>query len=103
MLWEKLTHEDLQLDPEHWDWKLDCTALTPVMTDMTAAPETLLKCVRCKCKLSSRNRCGTNVCSCRKNGLKCVTACGNCRGENCRKLRTLFLHQNNQPPYELTL
>ena len=25
-----------------------------------------------KCKLSTRNPCGTNVCSCRKNGLKCV-------------------------------
>ena len=67
MLWKKLTHEDLQLDPEQWSWKLDGTTLTPVMTDMAAAPENLLKFVRCKCKLSSRNPCGTNACSCRKN------------------------------------
>ena len=38
MLWKKLTHEDLQLNPEQWDWKLDSTT-----TDMVAAPETLLK------------------------------------------------------------
>ena len=91
MLWKKLTHEDLQLDPEQWGWKLDGTALTPVMTDMAAAPENLLKFVRCKCKLSSRNPCGTNACSCRKNGLKCVTACGDCRGENCSNAEDIIL------------
>ena len=24
------------------------------------------------------------LCSCRKNGLKCVTACGDCRGDGCK-------------------
>ena len=33
-------------------------------------------------KLTSRNPCGTNMCSCCKNGLKCVTACGDCQGLN---------------------
>ncbi len=47
MLWKNLTHEDLELDPEQWGWKLDGATLTPVMTDMAAAPETLLKFVRC--------------------------------------------------------
>ena len=37
------THYDSLLDPEQWGWKLDGTLLTPVMTDMAAAPETLLK------------------------------------------------------------
>ena len=85
ILWKKLMHEDLQLNPQHWGWTLDSdgTLLSPIMTDMAAAPETLLKFVRCKCKLSSRNPCGTNLCSCRKHGLKCVTACGDCRGEGC--------------------
>ena len=43
MLWKKLTHEDLKLDLEQWGWKLDGTTLSPVMTDMAAAPDTLLK------------------------------------------------------------
>jgi len=37
-------------------------------------------------KLTSKNPCGTNKCSCRENGLKCVTACDVCRGKNCKNL-----------------
>jgi len=83
MLWKTLTDE-LQFDPKQWGWRLDGAELNPIMTDLPAAPEALLKFVRCKCKLTSRNTCGTNACSCRKNGLKCVTACGDCRGLNCQ-------------------
>ena len=94
ILWKKLAHEDLCLDPQQWGWKLDGTTLSPVMTDIAAAPETLLQFVRCKCKLSSRNPCGTNICSCQKNGLKCVTACGDCRGENCRNAEDIIFEQD---------
>ena len=89
ILWKRLTNTDL--DPEKWGWKLYDSALTPVMTDQEVAPESLLKFIRCKCKVSSRNPCGTNICSCRKNGLKCVTACGDCRGENCKNAEELIL------------
>ena len=58
--------------------------LIPIMTDLNAAPERLLKFVRCKCRLTSKNPCESNACSGRKNGLKCVTACGDCQGENCK-------------------
>ena len=44
------------------------------------APDDLLQVIRCNCKLTSRNPCGSNLCSCRRNGLKCVPACGDCRG-----------------------
>ena len=37
---------------------------------------------RCNCKATSRNTCGKNLCSCRKNGVTCVDACGDCRGES---------------------
>ena len=72
------------LNPLLWGWKLDGSKLQPIMTDLEPAPESLLKFVRCKCKLSTTNPCGSNICSCRKHGLKCVTACGDCRGESCR-------------------
>ncbi len=91
MLWKRLTHEDLEFDPERWGWKLDGTRLSPIMTDLAAAPEALLKFVRCKCKLTSTNPCGTNTCSCRKHGLKCVTACGDCRGVNCLNAEDDFI------------
>ena len=83
MLWKMLTTEEYRFDPEKWGWRLDGAKLNPIMTNLPAAPETLLKFVHFKCKLTSRNPCGTNACSCRKNGLKCVTACGDCRGLNC--------------------
>ena len=59
-------------------------------TDIAAAPENLRKFVRCKCKLSSRNPCGTNICSCRKNGLKCVIAYGDYREENCKNAEDII-------------
>ena len=63
---------------------------------MPAAPETLLKFVQYKCKLSTRNPCGTNVCSCRKNGIKCVTACGDCRGESYRNADDIILSTEDE-------
>ena len=52
------------------------------MTDKDPAPENLLKIIRCKCKMSSKKACGTNVCSCKKIELRCVTACEGCRGQS---------------------
>ena len=54
------------------------------MTDMAPAPNGVLKYVRSKSKTSSTNPCSTNMCTCRKSGLKCITACCDCRGEQCR-------------------
>ena len=65
--------------------------LTPVLTDLDAAPESLLKFVRCNCKLSTRSPCGNNSCSCREHGLKCVAACGDCRGESCQNAEEIIL------------
>ena len=90
IIWKTLVNN--ALDPLQWGWRLDVTVFTPVMTDLAAAPESLLKFVRCKCKLSSKNPCGTNLSSCRKNGLKCVTACGDCRGETCKNSDEISLH-----------
>ena len=63
IIWKELSNNIL--DPKQWGWKLEESAFTPIMTDLDAAPESLL---------SSKNPCRTNICSCRKNGLKCVTA-----------------------------
>ena len=42
--------------------------------------------VRCECKAS---QCRTSSCSCRKFGLRCVSACLHCRGENCENVEEL--------------
>ena len=70
-------------DPLEWGWKVHQNFFAP-MTDLEPAPKELLDFVRCNCKTTSRNTfCGANLCSCRKNGLTCVAACGNCMGESC--------------------
>ena len=93
-LWKALGNN--AWDPEQWGWKLVGTILEPVMTDLAPAPETLLKFVRCRCKLTSKNPCGSNTCTCRKNGLKCVTACGDCIGESCTNAENIISYSEEQ-------
>jgi hypothetical protein len=71
------------LKAEEWGWKMEGDILKPIQTDKEVAPENLLKIIRCKCKAESKNQCGSNLCACRKNGLKCMSTCGECQGEQC--------------------
>ena len=50
-----------------------------IKTDIQQAPESRLKFGDYKCKLISKNVCRKNLCWCRKHGLKCMAACGECR------------------------
>ena len=82
----KMLDKSLNLPPIDWGWKetihRNKKFLTPITTTKPIAPENILKVIRCKCK-SKKRQCETNVCTCRKNGIKCMAACGGCRGENC--------------------
>ena len=64
------------------------------MTDNDVAPENLLKIIRCKCKMASKNMCSTNLCFCRKSGIKCVAACEGCSGNNCHNVEEIILEEN---------
>ena len=44
--------------------------------------DSILKFIRCKCKTVTDAACGKR-CSCQKNGLFCVIACGQCQAEEC--------------------
>ena len=88
-VWKTL--DECEQNPEEWGWKNVNNLLLPVMTDKEVAPENLLGIIRCKCKLSSRNVCGTNLCSCRKSGLKCVAVCEGCRGDDCNNAEEPFV------------
>ena len=78
MDWKYL--QEAHIDPLEWDWFLCNGLYYPVYTEQLAAPADWLRFVSCKCKLFSKRPCSTN-CSCEKNGLYCVAACGNCRGD----------------------
>lgn len=69
IVWKKLTSDDL--DSKQWGWKLDGNVLIFIMKDMNAASKNLLNFVRCKCKLSSKNACATNMYSCQKWNKMC--------------------------------
>ena len=79
------------LDPTEWGWRMEQGHLSPIKTDLDVAPEFLLKFVRCNCQTTSKNTCGTKICSCRKHGLKCVAACGDCRGKSCNNMAELMV------------
>ena len=65
---------ECEVDPCKWGWRRDdgdSSLLLPVMTDFPPAPDHLLNVIRCKCKMTAKNPCGTMKGLCCKNGLEC--------------------------------
>ena len=79
----KLLDESFTLQPNDWGWEWKNNVLMPVMTDLEIGPENFLKVVRCNCKATSKNQCGTKIRSCRKHGILCSAICGDCQGQCC--------------------
>lgn len=69
----------LHLDSEKWGWQITNQQLIPVKMDMPPAPKDLLCVFRCNCKTG----CDTRRCTCKKHGLECSPACGECKGFSC--------------------
>ena len=78
--------------PTDWGWKICGDVLSPIQTTLSIAPPELEKIIRCKCSTAGERPCSTNTCTCRKNGLHCVQACRNCRGESCCNSQVSFLY-----------
>ena len=83
-----------------WGWKIDKGVMHPIMTDLEAAPENVLKFIRCKYKVRGKKQCGTNQCSCFKAGLKCVSSCTGCYGEACHN-KSLIIEQSEVDEIEI--
>ena len=64
------------------------------MTDSDVAPTELLNFVRCGCK-SLNNMCNSMLCSCRRYGVICVSACGKYRGEICDNVEVSVTFRGN--------
>ena len=79
--WKVLDNTEIELMPDESGWYWKGNQLFPIMTNLDVAPECLLKVIRCRCKSTSQNQCGTNLCSCRKHGLKCVSTWGSVLGK----------------------
>ena len=62
-----------------WGWFLSGKSLKPIPMMQQPGPPSLMKVVQCSCTTN----CRTRHCSCLKNNLKCISACGNCHGVDC--------------------
>ena len=80
--WDSFLQSDL--DPTEWGWKLNDSRYFPITTTKNPAPPDILNIIRCNCKMSSETPCSNNRCSCKKNGIRCMSACGECHGDGCR-------------------
>ena len=59
--WTVLSNDMLQAN--EWGWNMANDYLGPVMTDRAAAPAKVLQFIRCMCKLTGKNPCGTKQCT----------------------------------------
>ena len=66
------------IEPLRWGLKLKEGKYVAIMTDIAAAPQDVIKLIRCACKVA----CG-RACSCVKVGLKCTHLCKECNGVTC--------------------
>ena len=62
-------------------WHLSCSIFSRFIIFTFRNYFTLV--VKCNCKSSTKTPYGANNCSYRKISLPCISACGNCHGNNC--------------------
>ena len=67
------------LPPENWGWSASPSGLVPFKMSKEAAPEQLLRTIRCPCG----GKWDRKSCTCLKNGLLCTTASEQCKGVSC--------------------
>lgn len=72
--------KSMSLDPIDYGWILGVRGYEPIPTLDPMAPVELLQFTCCNCNGDCCNR----RCSCKKNDVKCISACGNCKGISCK-------------------
>jgi len=72
--------QSMSLDPRDYGWTLGVHGYEPVPTVHAMAPQELLKFTTCNCG----GDCSNLRCSCQKNCVKCISACGSCKGLTCK-------------------
>ena len=74
--------EESNLRAVDWEWTVKSNKFIPVLTQLKAASQSILKIIRCQCKTD----CSSRRYRCRKNNLTCSYACWSCRETNCRNI-----------------
>lgn len=75
--------ESQSAEPREYGWTFSGT-FEPVGSMEPIAPSSILEFISCNCQLTTTdNSCANNRCTCKRYGMKCIPACGNCHGLNC--------------------
>ena len=86
--WQLLQSQSL--DPREYGSAFTGT-FEPVGAAEPIAPSTILQFISCNCQLTSdENGCGNNRCTCKRYGMKCIPACGNCHGQSIKFARSII-------------
>ena len=73
--------KNMSRDPRlYWWYVTSAGEFEPIMTLDDIAPANLLRFVSCTCS----GDCSTKRCSCKKNNVRCISACGSCHGILCK-------------------
>lgn len=72
-------------DVLEYGWKLTERGYAPVPSTDPIAPDYLLKFASCNCA----GNCSSFRCSCKKQGVKCISACGICHGISCLNIQPM--------------
>jgi hypothetical protein len=70
------------LDVLEYGWQLTEQGYAPVPSTDPIAPDYLLTFASCNCA----GDCSTLRCCCKKQGVMCISACGNCHGNSCQNI-----------------
>ena len=94
MVWMGLNGE---MDPLDWGWEVQDQKLLPIMTDEVPAPNTLLQMIHCNCS----GGCSSLKCTCKKNGIACSIACGQCQNGHCENMSKATICDNDEDDHEV--
>lgn len=67
------------LPPQDWGWSLKNRVLHPIYSDQAIAPTWVLEKIFCNCSSGACKK----SCTCKRMGLSCSMACGQCNGITC--------------------
>ena len=81
--------ESQSLNPLQYGWVKSSHTFEPVGFEGEVAPAALLNFTACNCKTTNPDAaCNSNRCSCKRMGLYCLAACGNCHGVSCQNSKS---------------
>ncbi|XP_065666696.1 uncharacterized protein LOC136087548 [Hydra vulgaris] len=72
----------VNMDETKWVWRRENDVLVPIKTYKDPAPIHIPNIIRCNCGTNTKTPCGKQ-CQCRRHGINCMTACGQCQGLEC--------------------